>query len=132
MADINHVVVLMLENRSFDLMLGHLYPDRADFDGLKGDESNEWGGRTFSVWASEAMTPEAACLPNPDPNELFADMTEQIFGAGFPAGSAALATHLDLLAAAEEQLAVAQCATVGDVLLQIEEGFSRFLRRPRL
>ena len=28
------------------------------------------------------MTPEAACLPNPDPNERFADMTEQIFGAG--------------------------------------------------
>ena len=48
----------------------------ADFDGLKGDESNEWDGRTFNVWTSEAMSPEAACLPNPDPNELFADMTE--------------------------------------------------------
>jgi phospholipase C len=63
MADINHVVVLMLENRSFDSMLGRLYPDRVDFDGLKGDESNEWDGRTFNVWASEAMTPGAACLP---------------------------------------------------------------------
>ena len=28
------------------------------------------------------MTPEAACIPDPDPNERFADMTEQIFGAG--------------------------------------------------
>ncbi len=82
MADIKHVVVLMLENRSFDSVLGRLYSDRADFDGLKGDESNEWDSRTFDVWRSEAMTPEAACLPNPDPNELFADMTEQVFGAG--------------------------------------------------
>ena len=82
MADIRHVVVLMLENRSFDSMLGRLYPGRADFDGLKGDESNEWDGGTFKVWASEAMTPDVARLPNPDPNESFADMTEQIFGAG--------------------------------------------------
>src|SRR5260370_33954813 len=80
-ADIQHVVVLMLENRSFDSMLGRLYPNRPDFDGLKGDESNGWGDKTFKVWASGEMTPEAACLPDPDPNELFADMTEQIFGA---------------------------------------------------
>ena len=82
MADIQHVVVLMLENRSFDSMLGRLYPARPDFDGLTGDESNEWDGKAYQVWASPEATPEAACLPNPDPNELFADMTEQIFGAG--------------------------------------------------
>ena len=82
MADIEHVVVLMLENRSFDSMLGRLYADRPDFDGLKGNELNEWDGRTFSVWTSEATTPGAACFPDPDPNESFADMTEQIFGAG--------------------------------------------------
>ena len=29
LAAINHVVVLMLENRSFDHMLGYLYPPRA-------------------------------------------------------------------------------------------------------
>ncbi len=45
---------------------------------------------------------------------------------------AALGMDLDLLAAAKEQRAIAQCATVGDVLLQVEEGFSRFLRTPRL
>ena len=37
---IEHVVVLMLENRSFDCMFGALYPGRAGFDNLKGDESN--------------------------------------------------------------------------------------------
>ena len=35
---IKHVVQIMLENRSFDQMLGFLYPGRADFDGLKGNE----------------------------------------------------------------------------------------------
>ena len=43
MADIQHVVVLMLENRSFDSMLGRLYSDRPDFDGLKGDEFERMG-----------------------------------------------------------------------------------------
>ncbi len=32
--DIKHVVVLMLENRSFDCMLGKLYPSGPAFDGL--------------------------------------------------------------------------------------------------
>ena len=82
MAEIQHVVVLMLENRSFNSMLGRLYPARPDFDGLTGAESNEWDGKTIPVWASPTMTPEAACIPDPDPNELYADMTEQIFGSG--------------------------------------------------
>jgi phospholipase C len=82
MADIRHVVVLMLENRSFDSMLGRLYPGRPDFDGLAGRESNPWEGQVIPVWTSPAMTPEAARIPDPDPNELFVDMTEQIFGAG--------------------------------------------------
>ena len=38
MPPIEHVVVLMLENRSFDCMLGWLYRDRPDFDGLRGGE----------------------------------------------------------------------------------------------
>jgi phospholipase C len=37
MADVDHVVVLMLENRSFDHLLGYLlHPDPAAFDGLLG------------------------------------------------------------------------------------------------
>jgi phospholipase C len=38
--NIEHVVVLMLENRSFDCMLGQLYPKTSNFDGLDGTESN--------------------------------------------------------------------------------------------
>ncbi len=40
--DIKHVVVLMLENRSFDSMLGMLYRSGASFDGLTGTETNTW------------------------------------------------------------------------------------------
>lgn len=82
MANIAHVVVLMLENRSFDSMLGRLYPGRADFDGLSGQESNSWNGQTIPVWTSADMSTESACIPTPDPNELFVDMNEQIFGTG--------------------------------------------------
>ena len=37
---IDHVILVMLENRSFDHMLGFLYPRSDDFDGLDGTESN--------------------------------------------------------------------------------------------
>ena len=41
---INHIVVLMLENRSFDHMLGYLRlkGNRPDIDGLTGNEINEY------------------------------------------------------------------------------------------
>ncbi len=44
LASVDHVVVLMLENRSFDHMLGFLYPGNVSpsgqpFDGLTGTET---------------------------------------------------------------------------------------------
>jgi phospholipase C len=83
--DIQHVVVLMLENRSFDSMLGTLYPKGPRFDGLNGDEQNTWhkpdGTQVqVPVWKSPAMTPRAACIPTPDPGELFADIHTQLSG----------------------------------------------------
>lgn len=56
MAQIDHVVVLMLENRSFDSLLGRLYPASPEFDGLTGDESNIVNGQTIPVWTSGAAT----------------------------------------------------------------------------
>lgn len=75
----------MLENRSFDNMLGFLYPDRSDFDGLSGAETNPLTARDgsttpISVWNCETIAPETACMPDPDPGELFADINMQIFG----------------------------------------------------
>jgi phospholipase C len=81
---IKHFVVLMLENRSFDSVLGRLYSGRADFDGLTGDESNVWhqpGGDTpIPVWSSAALTDAARHIPDPDPGESFADIHMQIHG----------------------------------------------------
>ena len=48
---VDHIVVLMLENRSFDHMLGYLslYGKRSDVDGLQPGFSNEYQGRTYRV-----------------------------------------------------------------------------------
>jgi phospholipase C len=82
-ANIAHVVVLMLENRSFDSMLGRLYKAGPDFEGVTDENSNEWNGQNYKAWSSPGpLTPQIASIPTPDPNELFVDMTEQIFGAG--------------------------------------------------
>jgi phospholipase C len=82
---IEHVVVLMLENRSFDCMLGYLYPKSEAFDGLDGSKSNPWHRLDGSVedvrvWNSPAIRPEAACIPNRELGELFADINMQLYG----------------------------------------------------
>jgi phospholipase C len=48
---VDHIVVLMLENRSFDHMLGYLSLNgkRSDIDGLQRGFSNEYQGRTYRV-----------------------------------------------------------------------------------
>ncbi|HEX4175519.1 MAG TPA: alkaline phosphatase family protein, partial [Acidimicrobiales bacterium] len=65
LAAINHVVVLMLENRSFDHMVGYLYtatgnvsPSGQPFEGLTGAEQNPDGsGGTVSVYQITPSTP---------------------------------------------------------------------------
>lgn len=54
LANIDHIIVLMKENRSFDHMLGYLSlpvakggMGRQDVDGLKGGEHNVYNGKTF-------------------------------------------------------------------------------------
>ena len=54
LANIDHIVVLTMENRSFDQMLGYLsLPEknggmgRTDVDGLKGPESNFYNGTSY-------------------------------------------------------------------------------------
>jgi phospholipase C len=81
MPDIQHVVVLMLENRSFDSMLGRLYPNDSDFRGLTLNEFNKYGNGLFGVWNDTGMTPATACIPDPDPGEAFTDMNFQLFGS---------------------------------------------------
>lgn len=93
-AKIQHVVVLMLENRSFDCMLGRLYQAGPGFDGLTDNKSNFWhqpGGppQEIMVWHDPTLTARALCVPDPDPGELFVDMEMQIRGLpNQPAGPA--------------------------------------------
>ena len=49
---IDHIVVLMMENRSFDHMLGYLSLEqgRSDIDGLTGAESNRHDGQIYPVY----------------------------------------------------------------------------------
>jgi phospholipase C len=83
--DIRHVVVLMLENRSFDCMLGRLYPASANFDGLRGDEVNLLHApgqqpQPIQVWTDPTLVATSLTIPDPDPGELFIDINMQIRG----------------------------------------------------
>lgn len=107
---IQHVVVVMLENRSFDNLLGFLYaqdnnrPPRnlpaqepPTYAGLMPPRTTDafWNPSNSSffsdnappvkVFASSPTTGDAPFqVPNPDPNELFAEITFQLFGPNSP------------------------------------------------
>ncbi len=75
----------MLENRSFDNLLGRLYPKCERFDGLDMTETNPWRKpdgtvEQVRVWSAEGA--RGPSLPNPEHGELFDDITMQLFGAG--------------------------------------------------
>lgn len=88
---IEHVVVVMFENRSFDNMLGGLYPEKTQqgtFNGVKpGMNNNEdpYGPpiALVEVWQAPTNT-DAMIMPYPDPGELFEDMNQQIFAPNKP------------------------------------------------
>ena len=81
---IDHIVVLMLENRSFDSLLGTLYPKSDSFEGLNGTEQNpDANGTPVVVWNSPGTDETTMRIPNPDPGELWTDINMQLFG-NFP------------------------------------------------
>jgi phospholipase C len=120
---IQYVVVLMLENRSYDNVLGWLYdtanappydvapPGQAELDGLAGTESNELpGGGTVTVFNQTVPTQlgsttspntnptyAATTIPIVDPGEYFGDMAQQITGCS-PNTKTPYATYAQLLA----------------------------------
>jgi phospholipase C len=85
MPSIEHLIVLMMENRSFDHMLGFLQSPTYKIDGLTGAESNVNG-------AGQAVlaTPDARYSGDltADPHHDFDDVTEQLFGTMTPAAGA--------------------------------------------
>jgi phospholipase C len=84
---IDHIVVLMLENRSFDHMLGFLYatsdnvsPAGNPFDGLTGSESNVGSaGKAVPVFKIEATDTNAYFMPGADPGEGYTATNSQLF-----------------------------------------------------
>src|SRR5580698_2784687 len=90
---VDHIIVVMLENRSYDNMLGWLYkagnappynsapPGQSDLNGLTGMESNP-APDGESIGVSNAST---TSTPIHDPGEDFRDMAQQIFGLDSPA-----------------------------------------------
>jgi phospholipase C len=73
---IEHLVVLMMENRSFDHMLGFLKSPAWPIDGLNGTETNP-----DSRGAAVRVTPDARFAGDltPDPGHDFISVNEQIF-----------------------------------------------------
>jgi phospholipase C len=97
LASVDHVVVLMLENRSFDHMLGFLYPDKRTpsgqpFEGLTGTESNPGStGQPVKVFKIEPTTPNAYLMPGADPGEGYMATNDQLYSSNStpPSGTAA-------------------------------------------
>ncbi len=112
MENIEHVVVVMFENRSFDNLLGWLY-DAANppgfnippnpngpptFDGLvPGQYSNQYSPQpgvvktvalTKGTQAWPPSCPNSNQVPTPDPNEEFDYVTNQLFGTKTPSAGA--------------------------------------------
>ena len=100
--NIKHIVVLMLENRSFDNLLGWLYADEAppygqNFEGLNEEIWNpldnidldgipfvekvpiEKNGQIKKHLGQEIPNPVDFTLPNPDPGEGFKDTNHQLY-----------------------------------------------------
>src|SRR5579863_4024089 len=85
---INHIVVIMMENRSFDHMLGFLYQSSGNksplghpFEGLTGNESNpDANGKAVKVFPIKPTDPNAYFRPGADPGEGYQATNSQLFG----------------------------------------------------
>jgi len=86
---INNIVVLMLENRSFDHMLGLLYsangnvsPTGQPFEGLTGQESNPGSdGTAVPVFTIAPTDSNAYFMPGADPGEGYSATNSELFGS---------------------------------------------------
>jgi phospholipase C len=77
---IQRLVVLMLENRSFDHLLGFLKRDNQDINGLTGDETNPPAADNRLDVKVNDVAGDVQDL-DPDPGHDFDDVTRQIFGS---------------------------------------------------
>lgn len=92
LSSVKHIVQLMLENRSFDQMLGFLYestgnksPNNQPYEGLTGNESNlDDTGRALQVYKIDNTAPHPYLMPGADPGEGFYNTNYQLFSTDDP------------------------------------------------
>src|SRR3954447_9907535 len=89
--DIQHLVVLMLENRSFDHMLGFLRSPSYSINGLTGDEWNPRDPAHIDPKQEVKVSNDAGFIFSYDPGHNFHDVNLQLFDnpTGPPASSVA-------------------------------------------
>jgi phospholipase C len=88
LGSIDHVVLVMLENRSFDHMLGFLYPKSGNFDGLDGTESNaDADGNEATVFRITSGMQNAYYFPLANPSEGYQATNDQLFSSATPSAS---------------------------------------------
>src|SRR5690349_14880384 len=74
---IKNIVVLMMENRSFDHMLGFFVPDKGSINGLRGFETNpDTQDKPIQVTSPAGYRNDL----DADPSDGYLDVNEQIFG----------------------------------------------------
>ena len=86
----------MLENRSFDQMLGFLYagtsnvaPNNQPYEGLTGNESNPDDlGREIKVFKIDETSSHPYLMPGADPGEGFFNTNYQLFCTDAPSPDA--------------------------------------------
>ena len=103
MSDIDHVVLLMLENQSFDSLLGWLYegnekpahniPAAASGDEFRGlaaiDPGSFVNKGPYGLSVEPTPGAEGITVPTPDPGEEFEHVNMQLFGTETPSPGAA-------------------------------------------
>src|SRR5438552_2838800 len=77
---IDHLVILMLENRSFDQMLGMTYQGSATVSGLRGTEQNkDAGGNNLAVFPITTDMENCDFYPLANPDEGYEATNRQLF-----------------------------------------------------
>jgi phospholipase C len=83
MASLDHIIVLMMENNSFDRMLGALLAERPDGGGIKGTADNHWNDETSATPlppVRHVMKATTTHIVQPDPSHELPDVLKQIAG----------------------------------------------------
>jgi phospholipase C len=113
LGSIDHIVMLMLENRSLDHMLGFLYTDHGNvspaghpFAGLTGNETcPDSSGKSVSVYKIGSNTPNAYFMPGADPGEGYAATNNQLYGSTAAPAAGAVAPMTGFVADYESAIA---------------------------